>query len=81
MPNIIMLDIEELQKGKLGPYIKKCLKARAPDPAFHGMMGHNPELSASMYVSWGTVFGTGQVDHRLKEIIRVQLSRAVDCTY
>jgi hypothetical protein len=81
MPNISMLDVEELQKGRLAPFIKKCLRDRAPDPAFHAMMGHNPDLSASVYTAWGTLFSTGRVDHKLKEIIRIQLSRVVDCTY
>ncbi len=45
------------------------------------MMGHNPDLSRSMYLAWGTVFNTGRIDHSLKEIIRVQLSRMADCTY
>ena len=81
MPNISMLDIEALRKTKLGPLVKKCLRHRAPDPAFHAMMGHNPNLSRSMYLAWGTVFNTGKVDHKLKEIIRVQLSRMADCNY
>ncbi len=81
MPNITMLSIEELMKSKLAPLVKKCLRHRAPDPAFHGMMGHNPDLSKSMYLAWGAVFSTGKVDHNLKEIIRVQLSRMADCNY
>ena len=81
MPNITMLSIEELMKSKLAPLVKKCLRHRAPDPAFHGMMGHNPDLSKSMYLAWGAVFNTGKIDHKLKEIIRVQLSRMADCNY
>ena len=81
MPNITMLDVDELQQGPLEPYVRQCLKHRPPDPAFHAMMGHNPALSKSMYVAWGTVFSTGAVDHKLKEIIRVQLSRMADCNY
>ena len=81
MPNITMLDIEELKKTKLRPLINKALRHRAPDPAFHAMMSHNPDLSRSMYLAWGTVFNTGRIDHKLKEIIRVQLSRMADCTY
>ncbi len=81
MPNISMMDLDELGKGKLGPFIKKALRNRAPDPAFHAMMGHNPDLSKAMYIAWGTLFSTGKVDHSLKEIIRVQLSRAADCNY
>ncbi len=81
MPNISMLDLDKLQEGPLAPFIKKCLKHRAPDPAFHAMLGHNPALSRSMYIAWGMVFSTGAVDHKLKEIIRVQLSRMADCNY
>jgi hypothetical protein len=45
------------------------------------MQGHNEDLSKAMYIAWGAVFNTGAVDHKLKEIIRVQLSRAADCNY
>ena len=81
MPNISMLEIEDLKKSPLAGFVKKSLRHRAPDPAFHAMMGHAPEISASMYIAWGTVFDTGKVDHKLKEIIRVQLSRSADCNY
>ena len=57
------------------------IEYRAPDPAFHAIQGHNEDLSKAMYIAWGTVFSTGAVDHKLKEIIRVQLSRAADCNY
>ena len=81
MANIRMLDLEELDRTELKPLVKKTLRHRAPDPAFHAMMGHNPELSKSMYLAWGTVFNTGRIDHKLKEVIRVQLSRMADCNY
>jgi hypothetical protein len=81
MPNITMLDIEALRKTKLAPYIDKCLQHRAPDPGFHAMMGHNIDLCESMFVAWDTIFNTGRVSHRLKEVIRVQLSRMASCVY
>ncbi|MCE2451732.1 MAG: hypothetical protein J4F48_02590 [Nitrospinae bacterium] len=81
MSNITMLDIEDLKKTKLAPFLNKALKHRAPDPAFHAMQGHNEELAKSMYLAWGTVFNTGVIDHKLKEIIRVQLSRRAFCNY
>jgi hypothetical protein len=81
MSNITMLDIEDLKKTKLAPFVNKALKHRAPDPAFHAMQGHNEELAKSMYLAWGTVFNTGVIDHKLKEIIRVQLSRRAFCNY
>jgi hypothetical protein len=81
MANVTLLDIEELRRTKLGPYIDRCLEHRAPDPGFHAIMGHNIDLCEAMYVAWDTVFNTGSVGHRLKEIIRVLLSRLAACTY
>ena len=81
MPNITMLDIDELRKTRLKPDIEKCLENRAPDPGFHAMMGHNIDLCEAMFVAWDTVFNTGRVSHKLKEIIRVQLSRMAGCVY
>lgn len=81
MPNITMLDIDELRQTKLRPYIDMCLVNRAPDPGFHAMMGHNIDLCEAMFVAWDTVFNTGAVSHKLKEIIRVQLSRMASCSY
>ena len=81
MAHIRMIDIEALRKTKLAPYVEKCLANRAPDPGFHSIMGHNIDLCEAMFVAWDTVFNTGRIQHRLKEIIRVQLSRMASCTY
>lgn len=81
MPNITMLDLEELKKTKLRPYIERSLELRAPDPGFHAMMGHNIDLAEKMYVAWTTCFNAGDIDHKLKEVIRVDLSRAANCSY
>jgi hypothetical protein len=81
VPNISMLDLEVLKQTKLESHIEKCLRNRAPDPAFHAIMGHNVDLCDAMFVAWDTLFNTGRVDHKLKEVIRVQLSRMAACTY
>ncbi len=81
MPDITMLDIEELKKTKLRPLIEQCLEHRAPDPAFHAMMGHNPDQAWAMFVAWSTCFNTGRINHTLKEIIRIQLARFAGDSY
>ena len=81
MSNISMLDIEQLRQTKLRPYIEKCLRNRAPDPGFHAIMGHNIDLCETTFVAWDTLFNTGCIDHKLKEVIRVQLSRMATCSY
>jgi hypothetical protein len=81
MANITLLDIDELRKTKLKPYIDKCLEHRAPDPGFHAIMGHNIDLAEAMFVAWDTSFNAGTIPHKIKEVIRVQLSRMASCTY
>jgi len=81
MANITLLDIDELRKTKLRPLIDQCLEHRAPDPAFHAVMGHNPDLAEAVFLAWSTSFNTGRVSHTLKEIIRVLLSRMAACSY
>jgi hypothetical protein len=81
MPNITLLDIEELKKTKLKPYIEKSLELRAPDPGFHAVMGHNVDLAEKVYLFWVKVFNEGNLDHKLKEVIRVMLSRMAHCSY
>ena len=81
MANVTMLDIDELRKTKLKPYIEKCLEHRAPDPGFHAVMGHNIDLAEAMFVTWDTSFNKGTIPHKIKEVIRVQLSRMAACSY
>ena len=81
MSHISMLAIDTLMRTKLAPYVEKCLANKAPDPGFHAIMGHNVDLAEAMFVAWDTLFNSGRIDHKLKEIIRVQLSRMASCTY
>jgi hypothetical protein len=81
MSNITLLDIDELRKTKLKPYIEMCLEHRAPDPGFHAVMGHNLDLAEAMFVAWTTCFNTGRISHTIKEVIRVLLSRMAACSY
>jgi len=81
MAHVTLLDIEELKKTKLGPYIERTLEHRAPDPGFHAVMGHNLDLAETMFKAWFEVFNTGRIPHAIKEVIRVKLSRAAACSY
>jgi len=81
MANVTLLDIEELKKTKLRPSIEKSLELRAPDPGFHAVMGHNVDLAEAMYLAWTSMFNEGSISHRIKEVIRVQLSRMAACSY
>jgi len=75
MPNITMLDIEELRQTKLKPYIDKCPRApRAGSRLSRHECGHNIDLWRGDVRGWDACFNKGRIPHPLKEVIRVQLS-------
>ncbi|MFQ5895068.1 MAG: hypothetical protein ACE5JJ_04530 [Nitrospinota bacterium] len=81
MPHIRMLDIEEIGDPEIREMIREAERHRAPDPNFFRMMAHNPELAKRFYRTWQESFNGGAIDHRLKEVIRVKMSRMVGCSY
>ena len=40
-----------------------------------------PELARKTYEVWHEAFNGGALDHRLKELIRIKMSRHVSCSY
>lgn len=81
MPNVRMLRDEEIRDLELRELIRQATERGAPDPNFFRIMGHVPELARKTYEVWHESFNRGSLDHRLKELIRVKMSRYVACSY
>ncbi len=81
MPNVRMLETHEIQDPEIQALIRQAEQRGAPDPNFFRIMGHRPELCKKFYDFWVESFNRGLLDHRLKEIIRVKMSRNVSCIY
>lgn len=81
MPNVRLLEIDEIQDPEIRELIRLAEERGAPDPNFFRIMGHAPTLCKKVYETWHEAFNSGALDHRLKELIRVKMSRYVACTY
>jgi hypothetical protein len=81
MPNVRMLGDEEIHDPGLRELLRQATERGAPDPNFFRIMGHVPDLARKTYEVWHEAFNRGTVDHRLKELIRVKMSRYVACSY
>lgn len=81
MPNVRLLDLEEIQDPALKEQLGRAMEHGAPDPNYFRIMGHNPELARKFFEVWMESFNRGAIDHKLKEMIRVKMSRYVSCTY
>ena len=81
MSRITMLEPQDLMHTALKPFVERSLRERAPDPGFFAVMGHNLDIAETLYTFWMKIFKPGLLSHELKEIIRVRLSRAAECSY
>lgn len=81
MPNVRMLELDEITDPEIRDRIRLAQERGAPDPNFFRMMAHRPELCKKFYDFWTESFNRGLLDHRLKEMIRVKMSWAVSCIY
>ena len=81
MPNVRMLRDDEIRDPGLRELIGQATERGAPDPNFFRIMAHVPELARKTYEVWHEAFNRGTLDHRLKELIRIKMSRYVCCSY
>jgi alkylhydroperoxidase family enzyme len=52
-----------------------------PRPESQAIRAHVPELLRTFTAAWRTAFRDGVLDHRIKELCRLYVSRTVDCRY
>ena len=81
MANVRMLETHEIEDPEIQTLIRQAEERGAPDPNFFRIMGHRPELCKKFYDFWVESFNRGVLDHKLKEVIRVKMSRNVSCIY
>ncbi len=81
MPVVEPLPRAEIERAGLGDAMAEAEALGVPDDLFFRILGHVPGYAPALYDALHRSHAEGDVDHRLKEIIRVQLSRMADCTY
>jgi len=81
MPNLRMLELDEIKDTEIIARIEEAMQRGAPDPNVFRMLAHCPELCKKFYDFWVESFNRGLLDHRLKEMIRVIMSWNVSCAY
>jgi alkylhydroperoxidase family enzyme len=61
--------------------MERCAREGTPRPESSAVRAHVPAAFWFFANSWHDLFRTGIVDHRLKELCRVFVSRSVKCEY
>ena len=77
--------ISYLDPGKVDPRMReeleRCRREGTPRPESSAIRAHVPAVFWSFANSWRDVFHQGVVDHKLKELCRVYVSKTVKCEY
>ena len=72
---------EEIRDPELQALIERCEALGVPDALFPRILARVPDYAKALLRALLLSHAEGNVDHRLKEIIRVQLARTAGDTY
>jgi alkylhydroperoxidase family enzyme len=61
--------------------LERCAKFGTPRPESQAIRAHRPPIMMAFATVWKDSFHEGIVDHSLKELCRVYVSRSVKCEY
>lgn len=75
MPHIEPLAREAIADPELRELIERCERLGVPDALFPRILARMPDYAKSILRAMLMSHEAGNVDHRLKEIVRVQLAR------
>jgi hypothetical protein len=81
MPNIDYFPIEKLDDPELRGYLEHAARYGTPRPESQAIRAHVPAVMRSFSTNWQRLFRTGVLDHPIKELCRVYVSKSIDCGY
>ena len=81
MPNIDYYPVETLEDPELRGYLEHAARHGAPRPESQAIRAHVPAVLRSFSVNWNRVFRNGVLEHPVKELCRVYVSKTIDCHY
>lgn len=81
MPHIEPLKPEAIRDPELKALIARCEALGVPDSVFPRILARVPEYAKALLRALILSHAEGSVDHRLKEIVRVQLARTAGDPY
>jgi hypothetical protein len=81
VPNINYYPVETLGDPELFGYLEHAAKYGTPRPESQAIRAHTPTVLRSFSRNWDAVFRNGVLDHPIKELCRVYVSKTIDCHY
>jgi alkylhydroperoxidase family enzyme len=81
MPHISYVDPASIEDPEIAAIIERARILGTPRPESQAIRAHNPAVMKAFNHAWETFFRQGEVDHAVKELCRLYISKSVDCEY
>ena len=78
---ISYVDPDTISDSKMKEELDRCRREGTPRPESQAVRAHVPAVFWSFANTWRDVFHGGVLDHSIKELCRVYVSRSVKCEY
>jgi 3-hydroxyisobutyrate dehydrogenase-like beta-hydroxyacid dehydrogenase len=77
----VSFPIEELHDPELRGYLEHAARHGTPRPESQAIRAHVPAVLRSFSTNWDRVFRNGVLEHPVKELCRVYVSKTIECHY
>lgn len=81
MPRIPYPDPATITDEEILGYLEDARVHGAPRPESQAIRAHVPAVIRAFSQAWQTTFRAGVLDHAIKELCRVYVSRSIECEY
>ena len=81
MPRISYVQPEAIEDPELLAILERARELGTPRPESQAIRAHNPEVMKAFNRAWEVFFRQGDVDHSIKELCRLYISKSVECEY
>jgi len=81
MPHIPYVNHSSITDPEILGYLERARREGTPRPERQARRAHNPAVIRAFSQAWELTFRSGVVDHSLKELCRVYVSKSIECEY
>lgn len=81
MPRIPYVDPASVTDSEIIGYLEQARREGTPRPESQAIRANNPAVIRAFSQAWDLTFRHGVLDHSLKELCRVYVSKSIDCEY
>ena len=81
MARISYVDPASLTDPELVRYLEDARRFGTPRPETQSIRSHVPAVAKAFSRAWERLFRQGIVEHSLKELCRVYVSKTIECDY